>query len=282
MYHRCSWRLMLLGAVMALIAPLQAAEQYITLASTTSTQASGFFDYFLPIFQAKRGIEVRVVAVGTGQALKLGEKGDADVLLVHDQAGELKFVKQGYGVDRREVMYNDFILVGPTPDPAGIRGTRDATEAVKRIAGVKALFVSRGDDSGTHRMELRLWEAARVDVKAASGTWYKDVGAGMGAALNTAAGLNAYTLSDRATWITFKNPADLIPLVEGDPQLFNQYSVILVNPSRHKHVKKEAGLAFMDFVVSPEGQQAIGSYRVQGQTLFKPNAKPAQEAFLGH
>jgi len=276
MHHRCSWRLMLLGAVMALTAPLQAADQFITLASTTSTQASGFFDYFLPIFQAKSGIEVRVVAVGTGQALKLGEKGDADVLLVHDKAGELKFVKQGYGVDRREVMYNDFILVGPATDPAGIRGMTDATEAMKRIAKVKAPFVSRGDDSGTHRTELRLWGAADVDVKAASGTWYKDVGAGMGATLNTAAGLNAYTLSDRATWLTFKNRADLILLVEGDPQLFNQYSVILVNPSRHKHVKKEAGLAFMDFMVSPEGQQAIGSYQVQGQTLFKPDANRAQ------
>jgi len=276
MHHRFSWRLMLLGAVMALIAPLQAAEQFITLASTTSTQASGFFDYFLPIFQAKQGIEVRVVAVGTGQALKLGEKGDADVLLVHDRVGELKFVKQGYGVDRREVMYNDFILVGPAADPAAIRAMTDATEAMKRIAEVKAPFVSRGDDSGTHRTELRLWGAARVDVTAASGAWYKDVGAGMGATLNTAAGLNAYTLSDRATWLTFKNPADLIPLVEGDPKLFNQYSVILVNPSRHKHVKREAGLAFMDFVVSPEGQQAIGSYQVQGQTLFKPNANRAQ------
>ena len=241
MHHRCSWRLMLLGAVMALTAPLQAADQFITLASTTSTQASGFFDYFLPIFQAKSGIEVRVVAVGTGQALKLGEKGDADVLLVHDKAGELKFVKQGYGVDRREVMYNDFILVGPAADPAGIRGMTDATEAMKRIAKIKAPFVSRGDDSGTHRTELRLWGAADVDVKAASGTWYKDVGAGMGATLNTAAGLNAYTLSDRATWLTFKNRADLILLVEGDPQLFNQYSVILVNPSRHKHVKERSG-----------------------------------------
>ena len=276
MHHRFSWRLMLLGAVMALTAPLQAADQFITLASTTSTQASGFFDYFLPIFQEKSGIEVRVVAVGTGQALKLGEKGDADVLLVHDKAGELKFVKQGYGVDRREVMYNDFILVGPAADPAGIRGMTDATEAMKRIAKIKAPFVSRGDDSGTHRTELRLWGAADVDVKAASGSWYKDVGAGMGATLNTAAGLNAYTLSDRATWLTFKNRADLILLVEGDPQLFNQYSVILVNPSRHKHVKEEAGLAFMDFMVSPEGQEAIGSYQVQGQTLFKPDANRAQ------
>ncbi len=276
MHHRFSWRLTLLGVVMALTAPLQAADQFITLASTTSTQASGFFDYFLPIFQAKSGIEVRVVAVGTGQALKLGEKGDADVLLVHDKAGELKFVKQGYGVDRREVMYNDFILVGPATDPAGIRRMTDATKGMERIAAVKAPFVSRGDDSGTHRTELRLWGAARVDVKAASGNWYKDVGAGMGATLNTAAGLNAYTLSDRATWLTFKNRADLTLLVEGDPQLFNQYSVILVNPSRHKHVKKEAGLAFMDFMVSPQGQQAIGSYQVQGQTLFKPNANRTQ------
>jgi tungstate transport system substrate-binding protein len=219
---------------------------------------------------------VRVVAVGTGQALKLGEKGDADVLLVHDKAGELSFIKQGYGIDRREVMYNDFVIVGPKPDPAHIKGLKEAVQALKRIAGAKALFVSRGDDSGTHRLELRLWKEAGIDVKAAPGTWYKDVGAGMGATLNTAAGLNAYTLSDRATWLTFKNRADLVLLTEGDPRLYNQYSVILVNPKRHKHVKKEAGLAFINFITSSEGQQAIAAFKVEGEPLFHPNAEKPQ------
>ncbi len=274
--NRLLWRLTLLAVIMVLALPLKAVEQFITLASTTSTQASGFFDYFLPLFKKKTGIEVRVVAVGTGQALKLGEKGDADVVLVHDKAGERKFIREGYGVDRREVMYNDFVLVGPKSDPAGVRGLKEAVQALKKIAGRQALFVSRGDDSGTHRLELRLWEQAGVDVKAASGSWYKDVGAGMGAILNTAAGLNAYTLSDRATWLTFKNRAELTLLVEGDPQLFNQYSVILVNPNRHKHVKKEAGLAFMDFITSPEGQEIIAAFKVEGQTLFYPNAKPSR------
>jgi tungstate transport system substrate-binding protein len=254
--------------------PSLAEEQFITLASTTSTQASGFFDYFLPLFKQKTGIEVRVVAVGTGQALKLGENGDADVLLVHDKAGELKFMEQGFGVDRREVMYNDFIIVGPRQDPAGIKGQKNAVLDFKRIAEAKAPFTSRGDDSGTHRVELRLWKEAGIDVKVAQGGWYKELGAGMGATLNTAAGLNAYTLLDRATWVTFKNRAGLVLLDEGDTRLFNQYSVILTNPEKHKHVKKAAALRLMDWMTSPEGQEAIDNFKVEGQTLFNPNAKP--------
>jgi tungstate transport system substrate-binding protein len=266
-----------LPIVLAIAAwPPSAAERFITLASTTSTQASGLFDYLLPQFTAKTGIEVRVVAVGTGQALKLGEKGDADALLVHDKAGELKFIQQGYGVDRRQVMYNDFILVGPSADPAKIRGLKEAVLAFKKIAQTRAPFISRGDDSGTHRQELRLWKEGKIDVKSASGTWYKEVGAGMGAALNTAAGMNAYTLSDRATWLSFKNRADLILMVEGDPRLFNQYSVILVNPAKHKHVKQAEAVAFMDWLTSPEGQQAIADFKIEGQSVFHPNAKQAQ------
>lgn len=245
---------------------------FITLASTTSTQASGFFDYFLPLFREKSGIEVRVIAVGTGQAIKLGENGDADVLLVHDRTGELKFVKQGYGVHRREVMYNDFVIVGPKADPAGIAGSRDAASALSRIAAARAPFLSRADDSGTHRAELRLWEAARVNVRAASGTWYKELGAGMGATLNTAAGMDGYTMTDRATWLSFRNRANLVLLAEGDPRLFNQYATILVNPGRHAHVKETEARAFMDFLVSPEGQAAIGAYKVGGESLFFPNA----------
>ncbi|MGQ0656959.1 MAG: substrate-binding domain-containing protein [Chromatiales bacterium] len=249
-----------------------AADRFITLSSTTSTQNSGLFDYLLPKFTDKTGIEVRVIAVGTGQAIKLGENGDADVLLVHDKAGELKFVKQGYGVNRREVMYNDFVIVGPGSDPAAVRGLTNAVESFKRIAQSGASFISRGDDSGTHRQELRLWEEAGVDVKAASGKWYKEVGAGMGATLNTAAGLDGYTLTDRATWTTFKNRASLEPLAEGDRRLFNQYAVIQVNPSLHESVKAAEAKEFADWLVSPEGQQLIGSFQVDGQVLFHPNA----------
>lgn len=267
----------LLCITLALLSALHGAGaadtgQYITLASTTSTQASGFFDYFLPGFQDQTGIEVRVIAVGTGQALKLGENGDADVLLVHDKAGELKFVKQGYGIDRREVMYNDFVLVGPRPDPAGIAGSSDAVAALGKIASARITFVSRADDSGTHRAELRLWDGARINVRAASGTWYKELGAGMGATLNTAAGLGAYTLTDRATWLSFRNRADLVLHTQGDKRLFNQYAAILVNPARHQHVKEAAARAFMDYLVSAEGQQAIGAYAVGGESLFFPNA----------
>ena len=267
----------LCGTMLALCLLFQgagAAEPgaYITLASTTSTQASGFFDYFLPKFQEKTGIEVRVIAVGTGQALKLGENGDADVLLVHDKAGEMKFVKQGYGVDRREVMYNDFVIVGPASDPAGIAGSTDAVAVLGKIAAAKLTFLSRADDSGTHRAELRLWDEAKVNVRAASGTWYKELGAGMGATLNTAAGLGAYTITDRATWLSFKNRADLVLLTQGDARLFNQYATILVNPGRHKHVKVTEARAFMDYLVSAEGQEAIGAYQVGGEILFHPNA----------
>jgi len=256
---------------LGVVASASAAERFITLASTTSTQASGLFDYLLPKFTEETGVEVRVVAVGTGQALKLGEKGDADALLVHDPAAEEKFVKQGYGVDRRPVMYNDFVIVGPAADPAHIKGGRDAVATFKAIAQAKATFLSRGDDSGTHRQELRLWEAADIDVKAA-GPWYKELGAGMGAALNTAAGLDGYTMSDRATWVSFKNRARLMLLVEGDPKLYNQYSVILVNPDRHPEVKADDARGFMDWLTSPAGQQAIGSFTVEGQVLFHPNA----------
>lgn len=266
-------RCYLCALFLSLSIPVYAAQEFITLASTTSTQASGFFDYYLPIFQKKTGIEVRVVAVGTGQALKLGENGDADVLLVHDKAGELKFVEEGFGTDRREVMFNDFVLIGPENDPAGIQGLKDAVGALKRIAGSQSEFVSRGDDSGTHRLELRLWKQANIDPHADGITWYKEAGAGMGAVLNMlAAGGNAYTISDRATWISFENRVGLALLDEGDPRLFNQYSLILVNPERHPHVKKEQALRFMDWMTSQEGQSAIADFKLHDQTLFTPNA----------
>ncbi len=259
--------------LLCLSIPVYAAEQFITLASTTSTQASGFFDYYLPIFQRKTGMEVRVIAVGTGQALKLGENGDADVLLVHDRAGELKFITDGFGVDRREVMYNDFALIGPESDPAGIKGLKDPVAAMRRIAESKSGFVSRGDDSGTHRLELRLWKEANIDPHGSGVEWYKEAGAGMGAVLNMlAASGNAYTISDRASWIAFENREGLALLDEGDPRLFNQYSLILVNPERHPHVKRDAALIFMDWMTSPEGQSSIADYQLRGQTLFTPNA----------
>lgn len=271
-WHRCGlWGAGLLLALLS--APGWAAEKFITLSSTTSTQNSGLFDYLLPKFTAKTGIEVRVVAVGTGQALKLGEKGDADVLLVHDKAGEEKFVREGFGVERREVMYNDFVIVGPKADAAGVRGKKDAVEVFRAIAKSQSNFISRGDDSGTNRQELRLWDAAGVDVKPASGKWYKEIGGGMSAALNTAAGLGGYTLTDRATWAAFKNRADLELLSEGDPRLFNQYALILVNPARHPSVKKAEGQQFIDWMLSAEGQQIIGAYVMEGQTLFHPNAR---------
>lgn len=249
-----------------------AGEKFITLASTTSTQNSGLFDYLLPKFTAQTGIDVRVIAVGTGQALKIAEKGDADVVLVHDKEAELKFVQQGYGIDRREVMYNDFIIVGPESDPAGIRGMQDAVQAFAKIAKTQASFISRADDSGTHRQELRLWKEARIDPKVYSGKWYKEVGAGMGATLNTAAGIDAYTMSDRSTWMTFGNRAHLTLLVEGDTRLFNQYAVILVNPSVHPHVKADLARQFSDWLVSADGQRLISAYQVGGQILFYPNA----------
>jgi len=248
-----------------------AEENVITLSSTTSTQASGFFDYYLPLVKKATGVEVRVIAVGSGQALKLGELGDADVLLVHDKAGELAFVEAGYGEDRREVMYNDFIVVGPGKDPAGIKGQQDVVQALKAIAKAKAAFASRADDSGTHRTELRLWALAEVDARAASGTWYKELGTGMGETLNTTVGLEGYTLSDRATWLTFGNRGSLRVLVEGDPRLFNQYSLILVSRKKHPNVKAEAARRFVDYMTSGEGQAAIAAFKVGGESPFKPN-----------
>jgi tungstate transport system substrate-binding protein len=245
---------------------------FITVASTTSTEQSGLFRHLLPIFEAKTGIRVRVIALGTGQALDMGRRGDADVVFVHAKALEEKFVAEGYGVRRLQVMYNDFILVGPQSDPAKISGTKDIAAALKGIVASRAPFASRGDHSGTHFAELELWKAAGVDLAAQKGPWYRDTGSGMGPTLNTAAGMNAYTLTDRATWLAFRNRGELVVLVEGDRRLFNQYGVILVNPARHAHVKKDMAQAFIDWLVSPEGQQAIGGYRIGGEQLFFPNA----------
>jgi tungstate transport system substrate-binding protein len=251
-------------------ASAETAERFITLSSTTSTRDSGFFDSVLPIFEARTGIEVRVIAVGTGRALRLGEKGDVDAVLVHDRASELEFVARGYGIARREVMYNDFVVIGPSADPAGIRGFEDAAAALARIAESGAIFASRGDDSGTHKAELRLWAAAGVDARAASGTWYRETGSGMGATLNTASELEAYLLADRGTWISFKNRGDLQILVEGDPRLRNVYAAILVNPERHPHVKSEEARIFADWLVSEEGRAAIAGFRLGGMQLFHP------------
>ncbi len=265
-----------LGAlVLGLWAALPAAAQdrFITVASTTSTAASGLFDHLLPQFQDITGIGVRVVAVGTGQAIRLARNGDADVLLVHHKASEEAFVADGFGVERLDLMYNDFVIVGPAGDPANIRGLSDATEALRRIAEVGATFASRGDDSGTHKKERELWAAAGVDVMAASGDWYRETGSGMGRTLNLAAAMDAYSLTDRATWLSFKNRQDLALLAEGDEALFNQYGVILVDEDRHPHVKSEAGQAFIDWLVSEEGQEAIAGFTVEGERLFFPNAR---------
>lgn len=251
--------------------PASAQEPYITLASTTSTENSGLFKHILPVFTSMTGIAVHVVAVGTGQALKIGENGDADVLLVHDKDAELEFVAKGYGVERRDVMYNDFIVVGPGDDPAGIAGATAVVVAFKKIAETEALFVSRGDDSGTNRRELKIWQQAGIDIKAASGTWYLEVGAGMGATLNIAAKKPAYTLSDRGTWLSFENRDELRLLVEGDPQLFNQYGVMLVNPELHPSVKKDLGMAFVEWITSPAGQATIAAFRIDGEQLFFPD-----------
>ncbi|HEX9871543.1 MAG TPA: substrate-binding domain-containing protein [Candidatus Tectomicrobia bacterium] len=265
-----SLTVVVLVALLAL--PAVAAERFITVASTTSTENSGLFGYILPKFQQITGIAVRVVAVGTGQAMKNAERGDADVLFVHHQPSEEEFVAQGFGVERRDVMYNDFVLVGPQTDPARIQGMTDVVAALAQIAATPAPFVSRSDDSGTHKLELSLWEAAGIDVKKASGSWYREVGAGMGATLNTATGLDGYTISDRGTWISFQNKRKLAMLVAGDPRLFNQYGVILVNPAKHAHVKAKDGQAFIDWLTSDQGQQAIADFRIEGQQLFFPNA----------
>jgi tungstate transport system substrate-binding protein len=249
-----------------------AQDQFIIVQSTTSTEASGLFDHILPKFQEQTGIEARVVAVGTGQALKNAQNCDGDVLFVHAKPDEEAFVEAGYGVQRFEVMYNDFVIVGPASDPAKVGGMSDASEALQKIAEAKAPFASRGDDSGTHKKELSLWLEAGVDVAAASGDWYRETGAGMGATLNTAVGMDAYALTDRGTWISFENKRDFKVLVEGDDDLFNQYGVIRISPEHCPNVKSEPAQQFVDWITGPEGQQAIASYQLNGQQLFFPNA----------
>jgi tungstate transport system substrate-binding protein len=250
-----------------------AQEKSIIVQSTTSTANSGLYDAILPRFTEKTGIRVDVVAVGTGQAIKNAQNGDGDVLLVHAKPAEEQFVAEGYGVERFDVMYNDFIIVGPPEDPAGIAGMKDSEAALARIAESKASFASRGDNSGTHKKEMELWAGAAVDPTQASGTWYRETGSGMGATLNTAVGMGAYTLTDRATWISFKNKGDYTILVEGDPELFNQYGVILVNPEKYPNVQAVEGQTFIDWILSDEGQAAIAAYTLDGQQLFFPNAK---------
>ncbi len=265
----------LLGALLLVTAPpVGHADDngFIILQSTTSTQNSGLFDHILPKFRKKTGIEVRVVAVGTGQALKNGRNGDGDVVLVHSKPDEQKFVAEGGGVERHKVMYNDFVIVGPASDPVGIEGLKEANEALKKIAQAKATFASRGDDSGTHKAELRLWEQTGVDPTGSSGQWYLETGSSMGATLNTAVGKRAYTLTDRGTWLSFANKNEFEILVEGDPKLFNQYGVILVSPQKHSRVKAKKGQRFIDWLTSGEGQRAIASYKIEGQPLFYPNA----------
>ncbi|WP_137126341.1 substrate-binding domain-containing protein [Roseomonas sp. HF4] len=271
MIRRCLIALALLAAQ-----PAAAQERSITIASTTSTEQSGLFRHILPIFAAATGIAVRVIALGTGQALDTSRRGDADVVLVHDRAAEERFVRDGFGVERRHVMFNDFVLIGPAADPARIAGLADTPEALRRIAAASAPFVSRGDRSGTHAAELRLWRAAGIDPVAGRGQWYREVGQGMGPALNTAAAQNAYLLADRGTWLAFRNRQDLRILVEGDARLFNQYGVMLVNPQRHPHVKAADGQRFIDWILSPAGQAAIASYGISGEQLFFPNAAEAE------
>lgn len=275
MLRRLFLTLMVATGLLAAAAPhAMAAEKSILLQSTTSTQNSGLFEYLLPKFKEKTGIDVKVVAVGTGQALKNAENGDGDVVLSHAKAAEEKFVADGFGVKRVEVMFNDFVIVGPKADPAKIGGGSDAVAAMKKIAEAKAPFTSRGDDSGTHKAELKLWKEAGVDPKAASGEWYRETGSGMGATLNTAAGMGAYTLTDRATFASFANKQDMAVLVQGDKALHNQYAAILVNPAKHPHVKAAEAQAFIDWLVSPEGQTTIASFRVDGEQVFFPNAVP--------
>jgi tungstate transport system substrate-binding protein len=261
-----------LGIGLAASAPALAQDKSIVVASTTSTQDSGLFGHILPLFKAKSGIDVKVIAQGTGQALDTARRGDADVVLVHAKSQEEKFVADGFGVKRFDLMYNDFVLIGPASDPAGIKGSNDVAAALQAILKKAAPFVSRGDKSGTHAAELALWKQAGIEIETAKGPWYREIGQGMGAALNMAGASNAYVLSDRGTWLSFKNPGDLVIAVEGDRRLFNQYGVILVNPEKHPTVKKELGQAFIDWLLSDEGQSAIAGYRINGKQLFFPNA----------
>jgi tungstate transport system substrate-binding protein len=262
-----------IAASAAFALPLHAQDKSIVVASTTSTEQSGLFGHLLPAFTKKTGIAVKVVALGTGQALDVGRRGDADVVFVHDRVAEDKFVAEGYGVDRRDVMYNDFVLIGPKSDPAKVAGGKDVAAALKAVATAKAPFVSRGDKSGTHAAELRYFKDAGVDPNEGRGTWYRETGSGMGPALNTASSMNAYILADRGTWLSFKNRGELGIVVEGDRKMFNPYGVILVNPAKHAHVKQAEGRAFMDWLVSVEGQAAIASYKVGGEQLFFADAR---------
>lgn len=270
-----SWRKWIAGVLSSVLlaAPcVAAAKKFIVVSSTTSTENSGLYKYLLPIFKDKTGIDVRVIAQGTGQALDMGKRGDCDVVFVHNKRAELKMVDQGWFVNRHDVMYNDFVIVGPKADPAKIGGMKDAVAALTRIRNAKAPFASRGDRSGTHSAELRLWKAAKIEPTKGKGKWYRETGAGMGATLNTASGMDAYALTDRGTWLSFKNKGNLVILVEGDKRLFNQYGVMLVNPARHPSVKKNLGMQFVNWVVSPEGQRTIAAYKISGQQLFFPNA----------
>ena len=264
---------LVIGLLLAMAGAAWAADEFIVLQSTTSTRNSGLLDAILPMFEAETGIEVRVVAVGTGQAIRNAMNGDGDVLLVHARDAEEAFVADGWGVERFDLMYNDFVIVGPGADPAGVAGMGDVVEVIAKIAASGKVFVSRGDDSGTHKAELRLWEASGVDVAAASGGWYRETGAGMGATLNIAIGMDGYVMSDRASWVAFgfKNRHRI--LVEGDARLFNQYGVILVNPARHPRVKADAGQVFLDWLLGARGQRFIGAFEVGGQQLFVPNAR---------
>ena len=262
----------IIASTAALNVTVFAQEKSIVVASTTSTQDSGLFGYLLPIFKTKTGIDVKVLAQGTGQALDTASRGDADVVFVHDKAAEDKFLADGFGVRRFPVMYNDFILIGPRSDPASIKGEKNIVAALKTIKDTQAPFVSRGDRSGTNKAELALWKAAGVDMTKDKGPWYREVGQGMGATLNVSGEMNAYTISDRGTWISFKNKGELLIMVEGDKRLFNQYGVMLVNPAKHPNVKKEFGQQFIDWLISQEGQKLIASYKVNGQQLFYPNA----------
>ncbi len=262
----------LLLGVATLCGAAHAAEKFITVASTTSTEQSGLFKHLLPAFTSKTGIQVRVVAVGTGQALDMARRGDADVVFVHDKVAEEKFLKEGYGVKRYDVMYNDFVLIGPKSDPAKVAGGKDIVAALKKISETRSPFASRGDKSGTHAAELRLWKLAGIDPTAGKGSWYRETGSGMGPTLNTAAGMNAYAVADRGTWLSFKNRGALGIVVEGDKRLFNQYGVMLVNPAKHPHVKKDLGQQFVDWIISPDGQQTIADYKINGEQLFFPNA----------
>jgi len=262
-----------LGAIVFAAPGAQAQDKSIVVASTTSTQDSGLFEYLLPIYKQKTGVTVKVVSQGTGQALDTGRRGDADVVFVHAKSAEEKFLAEGQGVKRFPVMYNDFVLIGPKSDPAGIKGMKDVGKALTTIKDKQASFISRGDRSGTHVAELKLWKDSSIDIEKAKGPWYKSIGQGMGAALNTAGAGNGYVLSDRGTWIHYKNKGDLQILVEGDKRMFNQYGVILVNPAKHPNVKKDLGQQFIDYLISPEGQKAIANYKINGEQLFYPDAE---------